>query len=170
MMTEPTFTIRGATEDDYEGVHAILTSPHIMQGTLRVPLASTDYSKARLSPRNGVHQIVAVDNETEEIVGFGELITTPDEPRARHAGEIDLVAVSEESQSQGVGSALMDSMIDLADNWLDLKRLSLIAFVGNDRAIALYERLGFEREGIMRRVGYGDGDWMDAVMMARLRD
>ncbi|MFL0712285.1 MAG: GNAT family N-acetyltransferase [Microcella pacifica] len=107
---------------------------------------------------------------TEEIVGFGELITTPDEPRARHAGEIDLVAVSEDSQSQGVGSALMDSMIDLADNWLDLKRLSLIAFVGNDRAIALYERLGFEREGIMRRVGYGDGDWMDAVMMARLRD
>ena len=86
------------------------------------------------------------------------------------AGEIDLVAVSEDSQSQGVGSALMDSMIDLADNWLDLKRLSLIAFVGNDRAIALYERLGFEREGIMRRVGYGDGDWMDAVMMARLRD
>jgi len=169
-MTEPTFTIRGATEDDYEGVHAILTSPHIMQGTLRVPLASTDYSKGRLSAKNGVHQIVAVANDSEEIVGFGELITTPDEPRARHAGEIDLVAVGEEWQSQGVGSALMDSMIDLADNWLDLKRLSLIAFVGNDRAIALYERLGFEREGLMRRVGYGDGDWMDAVMMARLRD
>ena len=38
---------------------------------------------------------------------------------------------------------------------------SMVAYAG---------QIKFEREGIMRRVGYGDGDWMDAVMMARLRD
>ena len=40
----------------------------------------------------------------------------------------------------------------------------------NDRAIALYERLGFEREGVMRGEVLRDGVLVDTLMMARLFD
>jgi L-phenylalanine/L-methionine N-acetyltransferase len=104
------------------------------------------------------------------VVGFGELITYPDEPRYRHTGEINMVATRADSLGKGVGRALMAAMIDLADNWLNLTRLSLIVFTDNTHAIGLYERLGFAIEGTMPRAGYGDGKWMDAHMMGRLRD
>ena len=37
------------------------------------------------------------------------------------------------------------------------------------RAIALYERFGFEREGVMRSYAWRDGEHVDAISMARLR-
>ena len=60
--------------------------------------------------------------------------------------------------------------IELAFDWLRLERLGLIVFAGNAHATRLYESLGFEHEGTMRRLAYGDGAWMDAHVMARLRE
>ena len=70
---------------------------------------------------------------------------------------------------KGVGKALCAELVDLADNWLNLTRLGLIVFEGNERAVGIYERLGFAHEGTMRRFGFGDGAWMDAHMMGRIR-
>ena len=64
---------------------------------------------------------------------------------------------------------LTEALIDLAENWLNLSRISLIVFSDNQPAIHLYESLGFEVEGTMRRFGYGNGAWMDAIMMGRVR-
>ena len=63
----------------------------------------------------------------------------------------------------------MTALIDAADKWLDLRRIELTVFADNERAIRLYERFGFEREGIMRAYAFRDGRYADGVMMARLR-
>ncbi len=70
---------------------------------------------------------------------------------------------------RGVGTALMAAMIDLADRWLNLKRLQLQVWVDNAPAIALYEKFGFEREGVLRAEGFRDGAYVDALAMARVR-
>jgi L-phenylalanine/L-methionine N-acetyltransferase len=106
----------------------------------------------------------------ERVVGLGELITYPDEPRHRHAGEINMVATHADWIQRGVGRALLDAIVDLADNWLNLTRLALFVFTDNTQAIRLYERVGFVIEGTMPRMGFGAGVWMDAHMMGRLRD
>jgi L-phenylalanine/L-methionine N-acetyltransferase len=160
-------TIRPASMDDHLSVHEILMSPHVLRGTMRVPQSPVELTRERLSPPRGVIQLVADD--AGEIVGFAELITHPDDPRARHAGEINLVAVRESWLGKGVGKALCAELVDLADNWLNLTRLGLVVFEGNGRAIGIYERLGFTHEGTMRRFGFGDGTWMDAHMMGRIR-
>jgi len=38
----------------------------------------------------------------------------------------------------------MAELIDIADNWLDLKRLELTVYVDNAPAIRLYEKFGFQ--------------------------
>ncbi|HEY5107188.1 MAG TPA: GNAT family N-acetyltransferase [Caulobacteraceae bacterium] len=63
----------------------------------------------------------------------------------------------------------MAALLDQADRWLDYRRLKLTVFSDNDRAIALYERFGFEREGLLRAYAFRDGAYVDAVTMARLR-
>jgi L-amino acid N-acyltransferase YncA len=73
-------------------------------------------------------------------------------------------------RATGGGSGERDTMVELADNWLNLARLSLFVFTDNAHAIRLYERAGFVIEGTMPRRGFGAGAWMDAYMMGRLHD
>ena len=160
--------IRHVNEQDLEAVHEILTSPHVLGGPMRVPFAPLRQTRERLTPTRGIYQLVA--EAEDRVVGFGELITYPDEPRHRHAGEINMVATHPDWARKGVGRALLDAMVDLADNWLNLRRLALFVFTDNTQAIRLYERVGFSIEGTMPRMGFGAGAWMDAYMMGRLHD
>jgi putative acetyltransferase len=160
--------IRAVAEQDHGAIHEILTSPHVVGGSMRVPLAPLQQTRERLTPARGTYQLVA--EADDRVVGFGELITYPDEPRHRHVGELNMVATHAEWTGRGVGRALLEAMIDLADNWLNLARLSLIVFTDNTHAIRLYERLGFVVEGTMPRMGFGGGAWMDAHVMGRLHD
>jgi putative acetyltransferase len=79
------------------------------------------------------------------------------------------MAVHDAYAGRGVGRALMAALVDQADLWLNIKRLELTVWSDNDRAIALYERFGFEREGLMCAYGWRDGAYADALAMARLR-
>ena len=79
-----------------------------------------------------------------------------------------MVCTHPEFVGQGVGRTLTETVIDLADNWLNVRRLGLIVFADNPRAIRLYERLGFEHEGVMREFGFKRGGYVDAVVMGRI--
>jgi putative acetyltransferase len=91
-----------------------------------------------------------------------------EENRRSHVGSIGM-AVHDAYAGRGAGAALMAAVLDLADNWLQLKRIELTVYADNPRAIALYERFGFEREGLCRAFAWRDGAYADAVAMARLR-
>ena len=69
----------------------------------------------------------------------------------RHVGSIGM-AVRDDWQGRGVGTALMEAALDLADNWLNLTRVELSVYVDNAPAIALYEKFGFEVEGTHRHL------------------
>jgi L-phenylalanine/L-methionine N-acetyltransferase len=159
--------IRAVAERDHEAIHQILTSPHVVAGTMRLPFSGLHQTKERLTPRVGTYQVVA--EADEEVVGFGELITEPEHPRHSHVGDLNMIATRADSVGQGIGRRLTVALIDLSENWLNLRRLSLIVFSDNQPALHLYQSLGFEIEGTMRRFGYGNGAWMDAIMMGRLR-
>jgi putative acetyltransferase len=55
--------------------------------------------------------------------------------------------VRDDWHGQGVGTALIEAAIDLADNWRNLTRLELRVFTDNAPAIHLYEKVSFETEG-----------------------
>ena len=59
--------------------------------------------------------------------------------------------VRDDWQGKGVGTAMMQAVIDLADRWLNLTRIELTVFTDNEPAIALYRKFGFEIEGALRK-------------------
>jgi putative acetyltransferase len=79
------------------------------------------------------------------------------------------MAVRDDWQGQGVGTALMQAAIDLADKWLNLTRLELEVFVDNAPAIRLYEKFGFTIEGTLVDFAFREGQFADVYIMARLR-
>jgi L-phenylalanine/L-methionine N-acetyltransferase len=160
-------SIRHAEPDDYEAIHRILSSPRATAGTLQLPLQSLEGVRKRFfsETREGLYHLVACVDE--EVVGHLGLETfTP--PRRRHVGEIGM-AVRDDWQGKGIGSALMKAALELADNWLNLTRLELTVYADNAAGIALYEKLGFAIEGTHRLFAFRNGEYVDAYSMARIK-
>ena len=86
----------------------------------------------------------------------------------RHAGSVGLY-VHTDYQNKGVGTALMETLLDLADNWLMLVRVELEVYADNERAIHLYEKLGFDQEGLLRMTSVPNGRYVVEYKMARIR-
>jgi putative acetyltransferase len=159
--------VRHAVAEDAAAVHRIFLQDHVLAGTQRLPFAAPDYMQKRIAAEPGVIKLVA---EIEgEVVAFAELITFPDNPRHRHAGEVNMIVTHADWQAKGIGRRLMDAMVDLADNWLQLTRLGLLVWTHNEHAIRLYEGYGFEREGVMPEYAFFKGGYVDGQLMGRLK-
>jgi putative acetyltransferase len=144
----------------------MFTSPKVYEGTLQVPYPSREQWRRRIAESDSCYNLVAVSGE--HVIGMLTIDTFPNRPRRRHVGRIG-ISVNEAWQGKGVGKALMQAGIDLADNWLNLTRLELEVYSDNESAIRLYQRFGFEHEGIMRQHAFRNGKYVDSIMMARLR-
>lgn len=160
-----TLTIRAAEPRDVDALTAMANLPGVRHGTLRTPFTPRTFVEKRIAGGPGTHTLVAEENGA--VIGQGVLFQGSG--RTAHAAEVVLWAHDDHS-GRGVGTALMEAMIDLADNWLGLRRLALTVNADNARAIGLYERMGFEREGVLRGDVLRDGVLIDSYAMARLRD
>ncbi|MBA2535443.1 MAG: GNAT family N-acetyltransferase [Rubrobacter sp.] len=159
-------TVRRTEPDDYVALHRIFSGPRAVAGTLQMPFQSAELWRKRLSePPEGLYSLVACVEE--EVVGSLSLENSPTRWRMRHVGSIGM-AVRDDWQGKGVGTALMEAALDLADNWLNLTRIELRVYVDNAAAIALYEKFGFEVEGTHRRLAFRDGEYVDSYSMARV--
>lgn len=74
-----------------------------------------------------------------------------------------------ERWGQGLGGEALRLALNFAFNELNLHRVQLTVFAYNDRAIALYEKLGFVREGIYREFLCRDGQRYDMYLYGLLR-
>ena len=102
-----------------------------------------------------------------EIVGYVQY-TEENEPDYRHAG-ID-VFLGPQGRGRGFGP---DAIRTLARYLFEVRghhRLTIDPAASNERAIAVYERVGFRRVGVMRRYERGpDGEFHDGVLLDMLR-
>jgi putative acetyltransferase len=162
-----TITIRHAEPSDYEAVRDIMAQPRALAGTLQLPLPSADMWKKRFSEwQPGDHILVAeVDGK---VVGNLGLHPFAKAARRKHVYALGLV-VHDDHHGKGVGSALLAAAIDLADNWLQAKRIELTVYTDNAAALALYGKSGFEIEGTHKAYAFRNGAYVDAYTMARIR-
>jgi len=79
------------------------------------------------------------------------------------------IAVRDDMAGRGVGSALLKEVVGIADGWLNITRLELTVYADNARAMALYRKFGFEVEGTHKAYALRDGQYVDAICMARIR-
>lgn len=159
-------TIRRAEPEDYAAVQAIYDTPRAQAGTLQLPFPSLDLWRQRMQAVDpNAHLLLACAGD--EVVGQLGLYVSAN-PRRRHVGELGM-GVRDDWQGRGAGGALLKAAIDLADRWLQLRRLELQVYADNAAGIALYARHGFAEEGRHRAYAFRDGGFVDALAMARVR-
>ncbi len=113
----------------------------------------------------GNPQFVAVTGL--EVVGWCD-ISRHFFPSHAHRGNLGM-GILPAYRGQGLGRRLMETTLRAAQK-TGFARVELDVYEDNSRAIALYEKLGFVREGIIRRAARIDGRFIDAIGMALLFD
>ena len=100
------------------------------------------------------------------VVGYGKIEHPTPLPASAHVWHVTGLGVDPLYEGRGAGRALMEGLIALARE-RGGQRITLRVFGPNARAQRLYERIGFEREGVLRKeFMVGDGEYVDDLLMA----
>lgn len=117
------------------------------------------------APAGHDHRLVATDNR--QLIGLG-VLKQASSARMAHQGRIRLMMPPEALASEA-GNELVSSLLDLADSWLNLRRLEVDAPTSVPALETLLRPFGFEREGLLRK-SLGSGvAFGDEIALARLR-
>lgn len=164
------FTIRPIEATDSRDINALRRMPGVFETILGTPAERISYTEKFITGMDGnSHQFVAVVTNAdggETVIGTAALMVSGNN-RLRHSAGAAIM-IHKDYQNAGVGTALMKSVLDMADNWLMLVRVELTVFADNDRALHLYEKMGFEKEGLRKMAAIRNGEYADEFSMARI--
>jgi RimJ/RimL family protein N-acetyltransferase len=117
--------------------------------------------------RNGMIELAITDKITDAFLGFAHL---EDIKRPHSRAEFGISIQNPNNQSKGYGTDAARTILWVGFNILGLHSVYLDTMEDNDRAIHMYERVGFKRVGIRRESEFIDGAHKGLLIMDILRD
>ena len=138
--------------------------------SLRYPMsmqAERDWAEAASKPNSYSNVGFAI-----EIAATGEHIGTcglHEGGPIRRTAELGVMIGAKEHWGRGYGFDPLRTLIAFGFRDMNLRRIHLDVFAPHTRAIALYERLGFEHEGRFPASHRGRGEYLDMLRMGIAR-
>lgn len=158
--------IRGREPGDAAAYQRLYSHPDVYPWTLQMPYPSVATWEKKFIKMDAEGYIAFIAEIDRQMVGELTLFVD-NKPRTRHCISFG-IGVDPAFSGRGVGERLIRTGIEYAQNWLGVTRIELEVFHDNHRALRLYERLGFEREGVRRQASLREGKLHDVVLMATL--
>jgi ribosomal protein S18 acetylase RimI-like enzyme len=157
--------IRRATEKDLPAVYAIYMHSEVVPylGYDPMPLVQFEPIYRQLLASD-IFDVCEVDGR---VVGFCKAIRH--EGRSHHVALIGPLAVDPEFKGRSIARSMMERVI-MTMKAKGVARIELMAERDNPRAIAFYEKLGFQHEGTLRQAykRASDAHYTDECLMALL--
>lgn len=172
--SQQSVTIRTATPNDAQ---AVLTYTQDVMGeapyllTTREEFTKTVENQYQFlaSYLEHPHQLALLAELDGHVVGFLNF-QNGHRTRIAHQGEMSM-SLLHEVRGQGLGRAMVAQLIQWAQGNPLLEKVTLDVFSDNQPAIALYERVGFIKEGIQRKaIKMEDGTYHSLIRMALFLD
>jgi RimJ/RimL family protein N-acetyltransferase len=163
--------IRPACVDDAEAILAFMRgmlpeARRCVMTTLEEFAVTVEQEREFLKERekNGSFLLIAVNGE--EIIGSLS-VRRKDRKRLAHAVSFGM-SIREAWRGRGLGSALLQRVVDWAEAEPGVLKISLQVFADNEWAIGLYRKFGFVEEGrLARETQREPGEFVDDLVMAR---
>jgi RimJ/RimL family protein N-acetyltransferase len=105
-------------------------------------------------------------NEKEQVLG---LVSLTNIDRMNQTALFHIMIGDSTHRDKGIGSYATNEILRHAFYDINLNRVELTVLESNNRAIALYEKLGFKKEGIKREAVYKNGKFVNMIFMAILK-
>jgi len=159
-----TVHVRPVQETDYDDILKIYSFESVIEQTAQLPHESKEFWKNFYSSK-GVRcvELVALHDKTPA----GHMgILLNEAPRRKHVASFG-IAVHPDFQGKGCGRALMQELVNMADNWLNILKIELEVSCENKKAIELYKKFDFTIEGESRFSLFTRGTYTHSYRMAR---
>jgi RimJ/RimL family protein N-acetyltransferase len=160
--------IRKATEEDAEEMarfklHICGESDFLSFGENEIEISAETERKTIQSENAANNCVIIIALIEEEIAGFvtfkgGSRI------RKRHAGELG-ISVREKYWGLGIANFLLEVLIEWAKATQIVRKIDLLTRADNEKAIKLYEKFGFRKEGVLTRDLCIKGVFYDSISM-----
>lgn len=119
-----------------------------------------EFLRKCLASDNQLYILGTIENTTVATLSF----SAGRRPRVRHSGEFGM-SVRKEYWGLGIGSLMLDTLIDWSKGTRIVKKINLRVRMDNQRAILLYERKGFVKEGTISKEIFLNGKYFDHYWM-----
>lgn len=158
--------IRATQLSDLAQLTDLLNLPKFIEGRLSQPFQSPDWIRRWLEAGNR-NIVSVVATKDGKIVGQGGFECGFG--RRSHSAEL-VIGVHDDFHGQGIGTLLVDQLLEAGVNWFNVRRFELTVFSDNERAIKLYKRFGFEVEAVRKRFALKAGKFADVLLMVRFSE
>lgn len=122
--------------------------------------AEQEFIESANTSNNSIMIVAIID---DEIVSVGSISSTKKE-RTKHNGILG-ISIRKQHWGIGLGSEVMEYLISWAKSNGITKRIELLVREDNKIAIKLYEKYGFEREGLLKGDMFVNDVYYNTIMM-----
>lgn len=84
-------------------------------------------------------------------------------------GDVGLLIGEKDCWGKGYASEAISLVAGYAFGTLNLRKLTASCYGGNEGSARAFQRAGFEVEGVRRGQFYSDGEYVDQILLGRLR-
>ena len=157
--------IKPATTQDFEFFYSLyfhpLVNPYLLYEMMDKAAFQPIYEDLL------AQKILFIFEKDEQDVGMFKLI--PLTYRSSHIAYLGGVAIHPDYSGKGYGSQMMQALVDYGET-LGLKRIELSVAAINEKATHIYEKAGFQKEGVLRNYTYlkSENKYIDEILMSYL--
>lgn len=116
---------------------------------------------------NTIRCAIYDDSEPEITLG---MVALTDIDWVYRIGTLHIMIGNSNNRNRGIGTFAVTEMLKHGFDDMNLHRIELEVLVSNSRAIHLYEKIGFEKEGIKKKAAFKNGLYVDVAFMALLSE
>ncbi|MEI4832043.1 GNAT family protein [Bacillus sp. FJAT-53711] len=109
------------------------------------------------------NSIILLATMDDEIISIASITSSP-KARTKHVGTLGIV-IAEEHCGFGLGRKMMEELIEWAKENGTTKKIHLVTREDNDKAIELYQKVGFKEEGLLQQDTYINGEYYNTLIM-----
>ena len=157
--------IRDATPADLGAIQAIYAH-HVLHGLasfeeVAPPLGEMRARFDAIVDAGKPYLVAEIDGR---VVGYGYASSYRTRSAYRYTLE-NSIYIDESARGKGVGSALLHALIERCRKGPWRQMLAVIGDSANVASIGVHRKAGFRQVGLLERVGYKHGRWVDSVLM-----
>jgi RimJ/RimL family protein N-acetyltransferase len=164
--------LRDFRQEDISGMRSWCNDPSITRFlggryTAPIPWEQTEAELNRfLNGDAGGYNLVVADKESGRYLGQVSLFMVDHLSRKAELA----IVLTPGNLGKGYGGEALRLLIDFGFGQVNLNRIWLTVNCNNHRALHVYEKAGFVREGVYRQDRYIDGHYEDTIVMSILRE
>jgi RimJ/RimL family protein N-acetyltransferase len=163
------FTLRRATEADVGFLAALASHDAVEPFMAAVSPRGADelleeVRRSEDDPRHHGRLVIEVEGEPAGSLAFSVV------NRRSRIADLHAIMLHPDHRGRGLGVAATELLVRHLVFDLDYHRVQLEVYGFNERALGLFERAGFVREGARRRAYDRHGEWVDGVLFGIVRE